>query len=84
MTDFYSLGIAPNILAILDRLGFKIPTPIQEKSIQPAIEGKDMIGIAQTGTGKTLAFAVPMIQAALRGRRGLVVLPTRERALQVN
>ena len=84
MTDFYSLGIAPNILAILDRLGFKIPTPIQEKSIQPAIEGKDMIGIAQTGTGKTLAFAVPMIQVALRGRRGLVVLPTRELALQVN
>ncbi|MDP3093345.1 MAG: DEAD/DEAH box helicase [bacterium] len=81
---FYSLGIAPNILQILDRLNFKVPTPIQEKSIPPAIEGKDMIGIAQTGTGKTLAFGVPMIQAALRGKQGLVVLPTRELALQIN
>jgi len=87
MTDtsnFYNLGIAPNILAILDKLGFKIPTPIQEKSIPPAIEGKDMIGIAQTGTGKTLAFGIPMIQAALRGKQGLVVLPTRELAVQVD
>ncbi len=83
-SDFYNLGIAPNILRVLDKLNFKIPTPIQEKSIPPAIEGKDMIGIAQTGTGKTLAFGVPMIQAALRGKKGLVVLPTRELALQVN
>ncbi|KKS46611.1 MAG: DEAD/DEAH box helicase domain protein [Candidatus Azambacteria bacterium GW2011_GWA2_42_9] len=83
-SDFYNLGIAPNILEILHRLNFKIPTPIQEKSIPLAIEGKDMIGIAQTGTGKTLAFAVPMIQAALRGNKGLIVLPTRELALQVN
>lgn len=83
-SDFYNLGIAPDILKMLDRLNFKVPTPIQEKSIPPAIEGKDMIGIAQTGTGKTLAFAVPMIQAALQGKQGLVVLPTRELALQVN
>lgn len=83
-SDFYGLGIAPNILEILDRLNFKVPTPIQEKSIPPALEGKDMIGIAQTGTGKTLAFAVPMIQAALRGKQGLVVAPTRELALQIN
>lgn len=83
-SDFYDLGIAPSILAVLDKLNFKIPTPIQEKSIPLAIEGKDMIGIAQTGTGKTLAFSVPMIQAALRGKQGLVVLPTRELALQVN
>lgn len=83
-SGFYNLGIAPNILAVLDRLNFKVPTPIQEKSIPAAIEGKDMIGIAQTGTGKTLAFGVPMIQAALRGKQGLVVLPTRELALQVN
>lgn len=82
-TSFYGLGIAPSILAILDRLHFKLPTPIQEKSIPPAIEGKDLIGLAQTGTGKTLAFSVPMIQAALAGKRGLVVLPTRELALQV-
>ena len=82
-SGFYNLGIAPNILGILDKLGFTVPTPIQEKSIPPAVEGKDLIGIAQTGTGKTLAFGVPMIQAALAGKRGLVVLPTRELALQV-
>ena len=83
-SGFYNLGIAPNILSILDKLNFQTPTPIQEKSIPPAVEGKDLIGVAQTGTGKTLAFAVPMIQAALRDKRGLVVLPTRELAFQVN
>ncbi len=80
---FYGLGIAPNILGILDKLNFKVPTPIQEKSIPPAIDGKDLMGLAQTGTGKTLAFGVPMIQAALGGAHGLVILPTRELALQV-
>jgi ATP-dependent RNA helicase RhlE len=83
-SGFYDLGIAPNILPVLDKLKFTIPTPIQEKSIPSAIEGKDMIGIAQTGTGKTLAFGIPLIQAALQGKQGLVVLPTRELALQVN
>lgn len=83
-SDFYNLGIAPNVLEILHKLNFKSPTPIQEKSIPLAIEGKDMIGVAQTGTGKTLAFGVPMIQSALNGNRGLVVLPTRELAFQVN
>jgi len=82
-SGFYSLGIAPNILSILDKLNFKTPTPIQEKSIPSAIEGKDLIGLAQTGTGKTLAFGVPMLQAALKGKKGLVILPTRELALQV-
>ncbi|MFH0806512.1 MAG: DEAD/DEAH box helicase [Candidatus Brennerbacteria bacterium] len=82
-SGFYGLGIAPNILAVIERLNFKVPTPIQQKSIPPALEGKDLIGIAQTGTGKTLAFGVPLVQAALRGTRGLVVLPTRELALQV-
>lgn len=82
-SGFYGLGIAPNILAVIERLNFKTPTPIQLKSIPPALEGKDLIGIAQTGTGKTLAFGVPLVQAALRGTRGLVVLPTRELALQV-
>ena len=83
-SSFYNLGIAPNILKILDKLNFKIPTPIQEKTIPIEIEGKDIIGIAQTGTGKTLAFVVPMIQASLSGKQGLVVLPTRELAYQVN
>jgi ATP-dependent RNA helicase RhlE len=80
---FYGLGIAPNILTVLDKLGFKTPTPIQEKSIPPGLEGKDVVGLAQTGTGKTLAFGIPMIQAALGGKQGLVILPTRELAAQV-
>jgi len=82
-SGFYGLGIAPNVLTVLDKLNFKVPTPIQKKSIGPAIEGKDLMGIAQTGTGKTLAFGIPMLQAALQGKKGLVVLPTRELALQV-
>lgn len=81
---FYSLGIAPNILKVLDRLKFTVPTPIQEKSIPAGIEGKDLIGIAQTGTGKTLAFGIPLVQAALLKKPGLVVLPTRELAIQVD
>ncbi len=83
-SGFYNLGIAPNILSVLDKLNFTIPTPIQYKSIPLAIEGKDMIGIAQTGTGKTLAFGIPMIQAAISGKPGLIVVPTRELALQVS
>ncbi|HOZ36755.1 MAG TPA: DEAD/DEAH box helicase [bacterium] len=82
---FDGLGIAPKILDILDRLNFKTPTPIQYQSIPTALAGKDIMGIAQTGTGKTLAFGIPMLQrlAALKGR-GLVVLPTRELAIQVD
>lgn len=85
-SGFYGLGIAPNILAVLDRSHFTVPTPIQEKSIPQAIEGKDLVGIAQTGTGKTLAFGVPLIQHILKtGRgRGLILLPTRELAEQVD
>lgn len=84
--SFDGLGIAPNLLTRLDQLGFKIPTPIQAKSMPIAISGKDVIGIAQTGTGKTLAFGIPMIQrlAALPPTaQGLVLLPTRELAEQV-
>ncbi|MBI5220267.1 MAG: DEAD/DEAH box helicase [Candidatus Liptonbacteria bacterium] len=85
-SGFRGLGIAPSILTILDRLAFTAPTPIQQKSIPQAIEGKDMVGIAQTGTGKTLAFGIPLIQTILKdGRaRALVVLPTRELAVQVD
>ncbi len=82
-SSFYGLGIAPNILTVLGKLNFTVPTPIQGKSIPPALEGKDLVGLAQTGTGKTLAFGVPMIQGALNGKQGLIVLPTRELALQV-
>ena len=82
---FYGLGIAPNLLSALDRMKFTVPTPIQQKAIPIAIEGKDIMGIAQTGTGKTLAFAVPMIQRLtnIKGR-GLILVPTRELALQVD
>ncbi len=83
-SGFYNLGIAPNILEALGKLHFTIPTPIQEKCIPAAIDKKDLIGIAQTGTGKTLAFGVPMIQAALGGKQGLIIMPTRELALQAN
>ncbi len=84
-SGFSGLGLAPRLLDALDRLKFSRPTPIQERSIPVAIEGKDLIGIAQTGTGKTLAFSLPMIQrlAQVKGR-GLVVVPTRELALQVD
>lgn len=83
-TSFYGLGIAPDILNRLDFLNFKIPTPIQQKSIPSGIKGEDLIGIAQTGTGKTLAFAIPMLQQIMaRHGQGLVILPTRELALQV-
>ncbi len=81
---FDSLGISPIILASLEKLGFSSPTPIQHQAIPPALENKDIVGIAQTGTGKTLAFGIPMLQRILAtGRKGLVVLPTRELALQV-
>jgi ATP-dependent RNA helicase RhlE len=82
--SFYGLGIAPKILELIDRMKFKVPTPIQHKAIPVAIEGKDIIGIAQTGTGKTLAFGIPMVQRlAQSSARGLVLVPTRELALQV-
>ncbi|KKS93046.1 MAG: DEAD/DEAH box helicase domain protein [Parcubacteria group bacterium GW2011_GWE2_43_12] len=83
--SFFGLGIAPRLLEALDRLKLTIPTSIQRDAIPPLIEGKDLIGIAQTGTGKTLAFAIPAIQrlASIKGQ-ALVLLPTRELALQVD
>jgi ATP-dependent RNA helicase RhlE len=84
-TGFSGLGIAPGLLAAIGRLKFTEPTPIQRQSIPVGLEGKDIIAIAQTGTGKTLAFGIPVLQrlAQLRGR-ALVLLPTRELALQVD
>ncbi|MCI0530764.1 MAG: DEAD/DEAH box helicase, partial [candidate division Zixibacteria bacterium] len=82
---FTGLGIAPGLLNAIARLNFTEPTPIQRRTIPIGIEGKDVIAIAQTGTGKTLAFGVPMIQrlAQIKGR-GLILLPTRELAIQVD
>ena len=83
--SFCGLGIAPKILETLSKLSFTVPTPIQHKAIPQALEGKDMIGIAQTGTGKTLAFAIPVIQRLAQGRgRCLVLAPTRELAIQID
>jgi ATP-dependent RNA helicase RhlE len=81
---FYGLGIAPKILDILARMKFTTPTPIQHKAIPIAIEGTDVMGVAQTGTGKTLAFAIPAIQQlAQKKGKCLVLVPTRELAIQV-
>ncbi|MBL7131412.1 MAG: DEAD/DEAH box helicase [Candidatus Omnitrophica bacterium] len=83
--SFDGLGIAPKVLGLLDRLRFRVPTPIQHKVIPIAMEGKDVIGVAQTGTGKTLAFAIPIAQQLPQKRkRCLVLVPTRELAIQVN
>lgn len=82
---FYELGIAPKILERLDKIKYTTPTSIQQKAIPPALSGEDIVGIAQTGTGKTIAFGIPILQrlAQVQGR-ALVLLPTRELAIQVN
>ncbi|HEY0908187.1 MAG TPA: DEAD/DEAH box helicase [Candidatus Paceibacterota bacterium] len=84
--SFNTLGISEKVLAVLTKNSFITPTPIQGKVIPLGIQGKDIIGIAQTGTGKTLGFGIPMIERILANPngRGLVLLPTRELALQVD
>jgi superfamily II DNA/RNA helicase len=83
--NFYGLGIAPAILSVIDRLKFTVPTKIQYQAIPIGLQGQDVMGIAQTGTGKTMAFGIPLIQrlAQIKGR-ALVVVPTRELAIQVD
>ena len=84
VSDFSTLGIAPAILRVLHTRGISVPTPIQHQAIPLVLEGKDCIGIAQTGTGKTFAFGLPMLQKLAAGRkRALVILPTRELAYQI-
>ena len=87
---FASLGLSPRLTAPLVRLGYTTPTPVQAETIPPALQGRDVLARAQTGTGKTAAFGLPMIErlqavigASLRPR-GLVLVPTRELALQVH
>ena len=84
--SFNTLGIPEPILALLAKNGFTTPTPIQHQAIPHAIQGKDVIGIAQTGTGKTLAFGIPAIAQLIAnpGMRAAIILPTRELALQVD
>lgn len=84
-STFDSLGIAKKLLEIITQRNFTAPTPIQRQVIPTALTGKDVVGIAQTGTGKTLAFGIPLLQQiGLQKGHGLVILPTRELALQVN
>jgi len=81
---FAQTGLSPEILAILDKEGLVTPTPIQAEAIPVALKGGDLIGIAQTGTGKTLAFSLPTIDFLSKNKGTAVVLvPTRELALQV-
>ena len=87
--SFADLGFIPEILKALDDVGYTTPTPIQAEAIPAALEGRDVLGIAQTGTGKTGAFTLPIMQRMAKGRararmpRCLIVCPTRELAAQV-
>lgn len=90
--NFANLGISPQLLKRVDELGFTEPTPIQKGSVPPALEGEDILGIAETGSGKTAAFVLPMIQQIERFREkgehrkgafALILSPTRELATQI-
>jgi ATP-dependent RNA helicase RhlE len=91
LTQFSELGLAKPILKALSEKGYATPTPIQAQAIPPVMAGKDLLGIAQTGTGKTAAFALPILHrlaenrvaAPRRGCRVLVLSPTRELATQI-
>ena len=89
MTKFSELNLNPKVLKAVEEAGYETPTPIQSGAIPPALEGRDVLGIAQTGTGKTASFTLPMITMLARGRararmpRSLVLCPTRELAAQV-
>ncbi|WP_373636569.1 DEAD/DEAH box helicase [Yoonia sp. BS5-3] len=89
MTKFTDLNLDAKVLKAVAETGYESPTPIQAGAIPPALEGRDVLGIAQTGTGKTASFTLPMITLLGRGRararmpRSLVLAPTRELAAQV-
>jgi ATP-dependent RNA helicase RhlE len=86
--SFTSFGLAAPILAALKDKGYTQPTPIQRKSIAPIIEGRDIVACAQTGTGKTAAFCIPILQRLSERRapgvRALILTPTRELAIQIS
>ena len=86
--NFETFNFHPSIMAGVRALGYSIPTPIQEQAIPPIMQGRDLIGLAQTGTGKTAAFALPIMQRLLEEPRGriqaLVISPTRELAEQTS
>ena len=77
---FSELGIAPELLKAIESLGFELPSPIQSEAIPPALEGRDVVGQSQTGSGKTMAFAVPALQLIdpkVRAVQVLALCPTR-------
>ena len=89
---FTELGLLPEILGSLEKLGYSEPTPIQQQAIPLALQGKDILGCAQTGTGKTAAFSIPLLQLISKSRNGnsskrpikaLILTPTRELAAQI-
>ncbi len=85
---FAHFSLHPSLLETIAELGFLAPTPIQERAIPPAMEGRDVLGLAQTGTGKTAAFVLPLLDRLLAAPRsavrGLVIAPTRELAEQIH
>ena len=89
VNGFETLGLSPEVLKAVAESGYTIPTPIQAQGIPKVLERRDVIGIAQTGTGKTASFTLPMIEMLARGRakarmpRSLILEPTRELAAQV-
>jgi ATP-dependent RNA helicase RhlE len=86
--EFGNFDFHPHVAAGVSAIGYLRPTPIQEQAIPPALEGHDVMGLAQTGTGKTAAFALPILDRLMRGPRGhvraLIVAPTRELAEQIH
>lgn len=85
---FQSMGLSPYIYRSVMRKGYRVPTPIQRKAIPPILAGRDVVAMARTGSGKTAAFLIPLIEklgahASVVGVRGLVLSPTRELAMQV-
>jgi len=85
--SFESFNLQPSVMAGVQAQGYITPTPIQEQTIPAIMEGRDLIGLAQTGTGKTAAFALPILNKLAQGKRGvlraLVISPTRELAEQI-
>src|SRR5688500_20384728 len=84
--SFLNLGLSQPVLDAVQALGFEMPTPIQAQSIPIMMQGRDLIGSAQTGTGKTAAFALPIhshLDQPASSPRALIIVPTRELACQV-
>ena len=83
--NFTELGLCPPLLEAIEGMGYEVPTPIQEMSIPPILEGRDLVGSAQTGTGKTAAFALPSLDRLRKHGecRALALAPTRELAIQI-